>query len=115
MHASKYGDTKLTLDSLISGIQLAEYFRSKTQELFETTFLSRFDKNLRKMAEYIYRNDHDKTKRQIQQRAGSIGVRGEEFKHAIEMLEEEGDVHWDQQGNATISYASKFLKGVIKK
>ncbi len=115
MHASKYADTKLTLDSLISGIQLAEYFRSKTRELFETTFLSKYDKNIRRIAEYIYQNDHGKTKRQIQQRAGAIGIRGEDFKLTIEMLEEEGDVHWDADGRASISRASKFLKGVIQK
>lgn len=115
MHASKYGNMELTLDSLISGIQLAEYFRSKTQELFETTFLSKFSKNVRKLAEFIYRNDHGKNKRQIQQRASAIDIRGEEFNLILETLLEEGDVHWDAAGNAAISKNSKFLKGVVRK
>ena len=115
MHASKYANTKLTLDSLISGIQLAEYFREKTNELFQTTFLSRFDKNVRRMAEYIYRNDHAKTKRQLQQRAGSYEIRALEFKEIMEILEEDGDVHWDMDGHASISRTSKYLKGVNTK
>ncbi len=113
MHASTYGDTIITADSLIRGIQLAEYFREKTKELFETTFLSQFDKKVRQIAEYIYRNDHGKTRRQLQQRAGSYGIKASEFKGIIEILEEDGDVHWDQGERAVISYASKYLKGVI--
>jgi len=113
MHASKYGNTKLTLDSFISGIQLAEYFREKTNELFATTFLSEFDKNVRRLAEYIFRNDHGKTRRQLQQRAGSYEIKASEFKQIVEILEEDGDVYWDCDEKATISYASKYLKGVI--
>ena len=115
LHASKYGNTILTLDSLVHGIQLAEYFRGKTKELFQTTFLSKFEKNVRRVAEYIYRNDHAITNRKLQQRAGSYGIRAMEFKEILEILEDEGDVHWDHEGKATISYASKFLKGVIKR
>jgi hypothetical protein len=115
LHASTYGNTIITLDSLIRGIQLAEYFRDKTQELFETTFLPKFDQDVRKMAEFIYRHDHKKTKRQLHQRAGAIGIRGEAFKQILELLEEDGDVHWDANEKATISQASKYLKGVIKK
>lgn len=113
IHATTYGDTILSVDSLIRGIQLAEFFREKTKELFETTFLSKHDRNVRKIAEIIYQNDHAKTRRELQQRAGSFEVKASEFKGIIEILEEDGDVHWDSDGKATISYASKYLKGII--
>jgi len=115
MHASKYADTKLTIDSMISGIQLAEYFRNKTIELFETTFLSKFDKNVRRIAAFIYRHDHGRNLRQLQQRAGSWRIRSAEFKEIMELLQNEGDVHFDMNEKASISAASSFLKGVIQK
>jgi len=114
VHIATKRDKVITVGSLIRALQLAEYFRSKNRELFETTFLTRYEKNIRKIAELIYRHDHQFTRRQIQQRASSIGIRANEFKSILETLEEDGDMAWDSDKKAWISYQSKYLKGIVK-
>jgi len=114
LHIATKRDKVITVDSLIRSLQLAEYFRGKIRELFETTFLTRYEKNIRKIAEYVYRNDHQKTKRKIQQKAASIGIRANEFNAILETLEEDGDMAWDSDKKAWISYQSKYLKGIVK-
>ncbi len=116
LHASKYKNTTITLDSLVVGIQLAEYFRGKTKELLDTTFLSKFDQNLRKVAMWIFQNQHAMTRRQIQMKAGGGNnrIKAFELKEIFEILEAEGDLMWDREEKALISKASKYLKGMIR-
>ena len=116
LHASKHRDTIITPDSLLAGIQLAEYFREKTKELLDTTFLSKFDQNLRKVAMWNYQNQHAMTRRQIQMKAGGgyNRIKAIELKEIFEILEDDGDMMWDRENKALISNASKYLKGMIR-
>jgi hypothetical protein len=115
IHAANSSNNALSIDSMVRGIALAEYFRAKIRMLFQTTFLSRFDKNKRQIAEFIFRNDHKLTNRKIQQRAGRLGIRAAEFNEIMHVLKEDGDVHFDADDKASISAASIYLKGIIRR
>jgi len=115
IHASSAKDTTLTVENMVRGIQIAEYFRNKTKELFATTFLSPFDSKTRKLAETVYRNQGKLTRRRLQQRMSSYSIRAREFGEIVDILVDDGDLKFAPDGFARIHKESKHLKGIIKK
>ncbi len=115
LNATTTQSTTLTVENMIRGIQMAEYFRMKIKELFETTFLSPFDSKTKKLAETVYRNQGKLTRRRLQQRMSSYSIRAREFGEIVDILVDDGDLKFAKGGFAWIHKESKHLKGIIKK
>ncbi len=110
-HIATYRNLKLTPISMIAGIMITEYFRTKIMELLGTVFIDKFDTNLMRIAKFIHLSDKEIKRANIQRFMGRYQVRKDEFQNLIDTLQHDGGVTVDDQGVFHISATSKYLKG----
>lgn len=110
-HIATYRDLILTPTSMVAGIMIIEYFRTKIMELLGTVFVDKFEANLMRIARLIRMPGKKIRRADIQRLMGRHKVYRDEFNNLLDTLTHDGGVTTDDQGIFQISPNSKYLKG----